>query len=151
MHHLDVQVVHLSARPRLGPPKPHPTVNALNRVAVVDLQLEVEQHLVVGLSNLEDVELVGAVLAFTGANRVLLHASLVPDLKAFVLETQHALRDVRHLIGVMHDAEGVGDEGGHEDCEFIVADSGLAHRVKLLHVSIHALQVGCGHNSECAS
>lgn len=129
LHGLNVQVVNLSACPHLRPPEPHPPVYGLNRVTVLHFQLEVEHHLVVGLGNLEDTELIGAVLALTGTNSVLLHASLVPDLISFMLETQHTLRDVRHLIRIMHDPESIGDEGRHESRELIISYSWLTHRV----------------------
>lgn len=123
----------------------------MNRVTVLHFQLEVEHHLVVGLGNLEDAELVGAVLALTGTNRVLLHASLVPDLVPFMLEPQHTLRDVRHLIRIMHDPESIGDEGSHERRKLIISNPWLTHSVQLLHMPIQTLQVSCGHNSQSSS
>ncbi len=84
-HGVYVEIVNLSAWGEVEPGELEP-IEEGGEEAIFHLQFQIEDHFVVCLSDLEDVELIGAVLALAGADGVRLHAALVPNLPSRMLE-----------------------------------------------------------------
>ncbi len=149
-HCVDIQIEDFSFWCEVEPFEFEPISDWCEQI-IIDFEFKIKDHLVVGLSNLENIKLVWTIFALTGANRVYLHASLIPNLESWVFETQNALRNMWYLISKMNDTIGIGNEWSHKSCKMIVSYSWLTHCVKLVDVSVNILYICCCHYSKGTS